>query len=124
MWLAGLQTLMAARPTVKVTNAPDAAEIIMALVSKGSKDMNAVVGLINALATKPNITMPTVALNIPQINMPNIPMPEINLPQMPSIDLNTIVSVITALQGKRCAGHYGIDCLPSCHETQRFASSV
>jgi hypothetical protein len=93
---------MAARPSVSVENMPDAAEIITALLAKGSNDMNAIVGLINALATKPNITMPTVALNIPQINMPQIPMPQINLPQMPTLDLNTIISLVTALKPNRC----------------------
>jgi hypothetical protein len=98
-----LQALIAAKPSVSVENMPDAAEIIAALLAKGSNDMNAIVGLINALATKPNITMPTVALNIPQINMPEIPMPQINLPQMPSIDINTIVNAATALKGNRWA---------------------
>jgi hypothetical protein len=93
---------MAAKPTVSVNNMPDAAELITALLSKGTNDMNAIVGLITALAAKPNITMPTIALNMPQINMPNIPMPNINLPQMPTITIQDIVNMATALKGNRC----------------------
>ncbi|WIA33243.1 hypothetical protein OEZ86_006385 [Tetradesmus obliquus] len=102
--LSGLQALMAAKPSVSVENMPDAAEIISALLAKGTSDMNAVVALISALSTKPNITLPTVALNIPQINMPQMPtinMPNINLPQMPSVDLNMLVKAATALKGNR-----------------------
>lgn len=100
-----LQALMAAKPSVSVENMPDAAEIISALLAKGTSDMNAVMALISALSTKPNITLPTVALNIPQINMPQMPqinMPNINLPQMPSVDLNMLVKAATALKGNRC----------------------
>jgi DNA primase len=93
---------MAAKPSVSVNNMPDAAELITALLSKGTNDMNAIVTLISALATKPNISMPTVELNMPQINMPNIPMPQINMPQMPSITIQDIVSMATAMKGNRC----------------------
>jgi hypothetical protein len=96
---------MAAKPTVSVNNMPDAAELITALLSKTGNDMNAIVALINTLATKPNITMPTLALNMPQINMPNIPMPNINLPQMPTITIQDIVNMATALKGNRCVLH-------------------